>query len=411
MEWNGGAKVFSELFETQVKSDGTIYQTSYIYVISKYISNKRYFKLGSGSRSMKRMNDANTYTIPGEGASRSFRVHFLFFWPISPYKREYAEMIEREGHSVLRDQFPTFSIKFATGNPSEWYLPRYQERFFEYIKGLIAVRRPPVAVAYKFTEKNRMNITRTMKATRKYQKFAVDHDKVLKQIKITKVAQGEEKAKTRGNSQYYRKALVGETFRDDGRLWQIQDIKYSQGLDRYLVDYRPARLTARSSAQDKAGYETRIEEVFEWIGEARLRQLGLLTNKQYWDTLKGSGVTVYIDGNGRPRRTDHDPALPRMIHEARAMLESVTIPVDVICSRGIIDQHIIHVDGPTIQRAGLSGLSELYSTITLDHFLANLTRGWLQSRRHARAAAVITGRPVHAVAHPRYVKRVFPNDD
>ena len=79
-----------------------------------------------------------------------------------------------------------------------------------------------------------MNITRTMKATRKYQKFAVDHDKVLKQIKITKVAQGEEKAKTRGNSQYYRKALVGETFRDDGRLWQIQDIKYSQGLDRYV---------------------------------------------------------------------------------------------------------------------------------------------------------------------------------
>ena len=98
MEWNGGAKVFSELFETQVKSDGTIYQTSYIYVISKYISNKRYYKLGSGSRSMKRMNDANTYTIPGEGAPRPFRVHFLFFWPILPYKREYAEMIEREGH-------------------------------------------------------------------------------------------------------------------------------------------------------------------------------------------------------------------------------------------------------------------------------------------------------------------------
>ena len=70
-------------------------------------------------------------------------------------------MIEREGHSVLRDQFPTFSIKFATGNPSEWYLPRYQERFFEYIKGLIAVQRPPVDVAYKFTEKNRMNINTT----------------------------------------------------------------------------------------------------------------------------------------------------------------------------------------------------------------------------------------------------------
>ena len=71
----------------------------------------------------------------------------------------------------------------------------------------------------------------------------------------------------------------------------------------------------------------------------------------------------------------------RMIHEARAMLEPMTIPVDVICGRGIIDQQIIYVDGPTIQRAGLSGLSELYSHRTLDHFLANLTRGWLQSRR------------------------------
>ena len=70
----------------------------------------------------------------------------------------------------------------------------------------------------------------------------------MKQIKIMKVAQGEEKAKTRGNSQYYRKALVGETFRDDGRLWQIQDIKYSQGLD--LLNHVNFGVNARKSIED-----------------------------------------------------------------------------------------------------------------------------------------------------------------
>ena len=195
--------------------------------------------------------------------------------------------------------------------------------------------------------------------------------KVLKQIKITKVAQGEEKAKTRGNSQYYRKALVGETFRDDGRLWQIQDIKYSQGLDRYLVDYRPARLTARSSAQDKAGYETRIEEVFEWIGKARLRQLGLLTNKEYWDTLKGSGVTVYIDGNGRPRRAEYDPAMPRLMHEARAERDSVAVPVDVVYGGGDVDEHMLRFVGSAINRDGPE--NGMYSNKSLDQYLRRLT--------------------------------------
>ena len=38
MQWHGGANVFSELFETKVKPDGTIYQTSYIYLISQYLA-------------------------------------------------------------------------------------------------------------------------------------------------------------------------------------------------------------------------------------------------------------------------------------------------------------------------------------------------------------------------------------
>ena len=103
---------------------------------------------------------------------------------------------------------------------------------------------------------------------------------------------GLEKKKTRGNSQYYRDALVGETFRDEGRLWEITDVAYAQGLDRYIVEYRPARLTKASRDQDRAGYDSRLEEVLEWIGPARVRQLGLESNQEYWETLKGSGRSV-----------------------------------------------------------------------------------------------------------------------
>ena len=355
MQWHGGANVFSELFETKVKPDGTIYQTSYIYLISQYLSNKRYFKLGSGSRTMKRMNDANTMPIPGEGASKSHRVHFLFFWPLSPYKREYGEMIEVEAHKVLRDQFPSYNIQFATGNPSEWYLPKSQQAFFDYVLGMIAVQRPPVDVAYRFDAKKRTNITRTLKATRKFQQFAIDHDKILKQIKITKIARGREKQKTRGNSQYYRDALVGETFRDEGRQWEITDVAYTQGLDRYIVEYRPARLTKASSDQDRAGYDSRLEEVLEWIGPARVRQLGLESNQEYWETLRGSGadrsvpnkiptMMIRIGSDGAPADINyfdettgsevHARMMPHLLHEARAARMPVVMPLNIQGANG-----------------------------------------------------------------------------
>ena len=166
------------------------------------------------------------------------------------------------------------------------------------------------------------------------------------------------------------------------------------------MDYRPSRVTARSSAQDKAGYETRIEEVFEWIGKARLRQLGLLTNKEYWDTLKGSGVTVYIDGNGRPRRAEYDPAMPRLMHEARAERDSVAVPVDVVYGGGDVDEHVLRFVGPAISRDGPE--NDMYSNKSLDQYLRRLTCGWCSDRAAARSAAIYSGQSLHAMRRPKY---------
>ena len=200
---------------------------------------------------------------------------------------------------------------------------------------------------------------------------------------------------------------MGEKFRDDGRLWETQDVNYNQGLDRYLVDYHPARLTVRSSAQDKAGYETRIEEVFEWLGKARLRQLGLLTNQEYWDALKGSGVAVYIDGNGRPRRVVHDPAIPRLLHEARAAIGPVAIPVEVVYDSGHVDVHVLHFDGRNISRIGPE--SAMYSNKSLDACLKRMACDWCSDRVAARSAAVRTGKNVRVIYHPRYANTLLLN--
>ena len=58
--------------------------TTYIYIISKLIDNKIYFKVGEGgkgeSRGTGRLGDAQTYLIPGLEEESGYNVHFVFFF-------------------------------------------------------------------------------------------------------------------------------------------------------------------------------------------------------------------------------------------------------------------------------------------------------------------------------------------
>jgi len=297
MEWNGTSKLFSELFLPILKPDGTALERVYLYCISKKVDGSVYVKVGEGTRSQKRLGDAQTYLVPGKGTNRGFKVHRLFFWPLSPYRAEYSTLIEKECHKHLRKEFPAYTIEFASGNKSEWYKPRSIPAFLKYVEGLVAVQSPKPESAWAFDARSKKSILRSLKADRKFEKFRKNHERVLQQIRIERKLAGDEKLKTRGSSAYFMDRLLGEEFRDDGRLWKISGASYSKGLDRYLLEYKPARITSRTSEADRAGYETQFVEVMDWIGPARTEELGLTSNVAYWKKkLSGGGAAWTAEG-------------------------------------------------------------------------------------------------------------------
>ena len=105
-----------------MKIDGTAVWRTYIYLISKVVDGKRYYKLGEGTRSIKRITDAATYLVPGD-ENRWFQVHMLVFYELSPYKTEFSTLIEKECHKVLRREFPQYVLRFTVRAPLPVQVP------------------------------------------------------------------------------------------------------------------------------------------------------------------------------------------------------------------------------------------------------------------------------------------------
>lgn len=120
--------------ERNVTQTNTEVSYSFLYIISKYIGDQLYFKLGSGgnfkgksqSLRLNRIEGAQTFLIPGIGNNLGFQVHFLIFFRKTPYldKSSVHEFIEKSIHKILQIQFKASNFKFGTENSSEWYLLR-----------------------------------------------------------------------------------------------------------------------------------------------------------------------------------------------------------------------------------------------------------------------------------------------
>ena len=111
--------------------------TTYIYVISKEIDGKTYFKVGEGgkgeSKGVGRLGDAQTYLIPGL-EDGGYKVHFVFFFRKNLHVNSLyiGQYIERNIHKILRSYFNPINISYPNGEPSEWYLlsNKNEELFF-----------------------------------------------------------------------------------------------------------------------------------------------------------------------------------------------------------------------------------------------------------------------------------------
>ena len=157
-----------------------------------------------------------------------------------------------------------------------------EAEFFANMIGLIGVVQPKPIEAYKFTPKSKIDIMRSIKSARAYEKYAQDLDQQLKKIKVEKQLKGVEKLATKGSKEYFEDRLVGHVFKDEGRSWVVTDVEYEHGLKTYVVGYKPQRLTKRSSDQDREGYETQLTEWFEIIGKKAAGKLGLKSNYAWY---------------------------------------------------------------------------------------------------------------------------------
>ena len=302
MDFNGSFGIIRELFKNYEVTDGfgntSVFRKSYIYVISKVIDRKKYYKVGMSTKSdISRMRDANTYLIPGQ-ENHGYKVHYLFFYEESPYPRAYAHYVEAEIHKILRHEFESYSISFLNDNPSEWYLPTKpgtnkrstrrtqsgEDWFFGYITGLVAVNFPKPRESYQFTPKSRKTITKNIvnpsKAVlRQYIQHKRDWREILKEIKIKKKTTKAERDALIGNSDFWNEHLVGLEFRDEKKNWVITKVEWRPGigLNTYVALYV---IKGRGSDIDKKGHETQLVELFDpksfpYFTKRRVTRLGL----------------------------------------------------------------------------------------------------------------------------------------
>lgn len=286
MDFNGSQKIIGDLFDPEIDpSTGYANQKSYIYIISKVIDKKRFYKVGEGKRSISRLKSANTFLIPGLN-NKYFQLHNLFFYDESPYPMEFSESIERELHKILRSEFPQYNIKFANEKETEWYLPRSAKEFLEFVIGLIAVNFPKPREAYEFAKDSRKSILKSLN-TKKYQKYAKDHNQALNKIKITKVQNKKDAEKTKGNLVFWRDKLLNLVFTDDRRNFKVTDVEYDRGLQRYIVGYAP---TKPKNDIEKAGFETQLVEFLRMLSARQINKLDIQSNIDYWESqLTGGG--------------------------------------------------------------------------------------------------------------------------
>jgi len=111
--------------------------TTYIYIISKEIDGRIYYKVGEGgkgeSKGVGRLGDAQTYLIPGL-EDGGYKVHFVFFFRKNLHVNSLyiGQYIEKNIHKILRLYFKPINISYPNGEPSEWYLlsNKNEELFF-----------------------------------------------------------------------------------------------------------------------------------------------------------------------------------------------------------------------------------------------------------------------------------------
>ena len=220
---------------------------SYIYIISKKVDGRTFFKIGMsnlGNTKQKvstRLESAQTFLIPGfENAG--FKLHYVFF-----YRREaqqsgtsYGELIERSLHKYLKIKYERAVVYMPTKHRSEWYLPDLDQygSFIDEDLKFISVQTPEPEEAYHFSIARKGDVKRQYsdqfmpKPTRN---DIIEHRHDYVEQKKNQYSQVQKKKEhlslKHGNKKYFMDKLVVAAEKDGrspplGRNMKLVDIYY-----------------------------------------------------------------------------------------------------------------------------------------------------------------------------------------
>jgi len=199
---------------------------SYIYIISKVIDDRTFFKIGYSDIASNavvgvRLESHKTTLIPGL-KNIGFKLHYLFFYDRLVYGSEtsYAHLIEQELHKYLRNhkEYKTYIIHYPSSNPSEWYLPdegKFQE-FIGYVLYFISVQVPNPKQAYWFIRSKNKEKRLPLEAffpdttPEDIQEFRHDFASEMAQIKVTQKLEKSQQLLKKGSLGYFKDSLLNQ---------------------------------------------------------------------------------------------------------------------------------------------------------------------------------------------------------
>ena len=197
---------------------------SYIYIISKVIDGRTFFKIGYSDIANNavvgvRLESHKTTLIPGL-KNIGFKLHYLFFYDRLIYGGEtsYAHLIEQELHKYLRNnkKYQSYIIHYPSSRPSEWYLPDNGkfEDFMDYVLYFISVQVPKPKQAYWFLRHRNKDKRLSMddffpvSTPEDIREFRHDFASEMAQVKITQKVEKSKTQMKKGSLTYFKDALL-----------------------------------------------------------------------------------------------------------------------------------------------------------------------------------------------------------
>lgn len=315
VDYDGSDSLITEVFDEpiQLRTQKGVEQVkrSMIYIVSKRIDERTFLKIGASKSTSSstggRLSDVQTMLIPGL-ENGGFKLLYIFIYPYETLTGEsYSISIEKALHKHLRydSDYKSTVLQFASGNPSEWFLPEPNgyKSFLKFVLDYIGVQVPTPEASYHFYTEigGELGLVRrrksdVVKVSTRENILQFRHDYVQRRAKQLRDDYNSKmnKAQNVGNIAYFKERLLRPSTTPLGNNVTVLDVKYHSGGSTrtkihgqyYVQIHRKGRTKAKISAcfrDDDGGEWTHVANVLAYMNKlGTLEEAGLTTNHQHY---------------------------------------------------------------------------------------------------------------------------------